>query len=70
MEIVSCDGGIHTDAARHGREYYADNVLHNDKSVYCTDKSECNLILRHMGETPFTLRKLVIKAPERGFTAP
>ena len=70
MEIVSCDGGIHSDAVMHAREYHPENVLRNDKSVYCTDRSECNLILQHMGQTPFTLKKLVIKAPERGFTAP
>ncbi|KAF6241619.1 hypothetical protein HO173_000330 [Letharia columbiana] len=70
MEIVSCDGGLHTEAARHGREYWPENVLRNDKSVYCTDNNKCNLILRHMGETTFCLKKLVIKAPERGFTAP
>ena len=70
MEIVSCDGGIHCDAAMHATEYQPENVLRNDKSVYCTDKSECNLILQHMGQTPFCLKKLVIKAPERGFTAP
>ena len=70
MEIVSCDGGIHSDAIMHGREYHPENVLRNDKSVYCTDRSECNLILQHMGQTPFTLKKLVVKAPERGFTAP
>ena len=70
MEIVSCDGGLHTEAARHGREYWPENVLRNDKSVYCTDNNKCNLILRHVGETTFCLKKLVIKAPERGFTAP
>ena len=70
MEIFSCDGGLHAEAARHGREYWPENVLRNDKSVYCTDNNKCNLILRHMGETTFCLKKLVIKAPERGFTAP
>lgn len=70
MELVSCDGGVHNEAARHGKEYWPDNVLRNDKSVYCTDDSKCNLILRHLGETLFCLKKLVIKAPERGFTAP
>lgn len=70
MEIVFCDGGLHTEAARHGREYWLENVLRNDKSVYCTDNNKCNLILRHLGETAFCLKKLVIKAPERGFTAP
>ncbi len=70
MEIASCDGGLHAEAARLGREYSRENVLRNDKSVYCTDSSKCNLILRHMGETTFCLKKLVIKAPESGFTAP
>ena len=70
MEIVSCDGGLHTEAARHGREYWPENVLRNDKSVYCTENNKCNLILRHMGETTFCLKKLIVKAPERGFTAP
>ncbi len=70
MEFVSCDGGIHNEAARHGKEYWPDNVLRNDKSVYCTNDSKCNIILRHLGETSFCLRKIVIKAPERGFTAP
>lgn len=70
MEIVYCDGGLHTEAARHGREYWLENVLRNDKSVYCTDNNKCDLVLRHMGETPFCLKKLVIKAPAKGFTAP
>ena len=70
MEIESCDGGLHADAARHGREYWPDNVLRNDKSVYCTDRSNCNIVMRHQGTTAFCLTKLVIKAPERGFTAP
>ena len=70
MEIVSCDGGLHADAARHGRKYWQENVLRNDKDVYCTDSSMCNIILCHQGETTFCLKKLVVKAPERGFTAP
>lgn len=70
MEIESCDGGLHADAARHGREYWPENVLRNDKSVYCTDRSKCNIVVRHQGKTAFCLTKLVIKAPERGFTAP
>lgn len=70
MEIESCDGGLHADAARHGREYWPENILRNDKSVYCTDRSKCNIVVRHQGKTAFCLTKLVIKAPERGFTAP
>lgn len=70
MEIFSCDGGLHTDAARHGTEFCSENVLRNDKSVYCTDSNNCNIIMCHQGKTPFCLEKLVIKAPERGFTSP
>ena len=70
MELVSCDGGIHTEAARNGKEYWPENILRNDKSVYCTDNSECNIVLRHIGETTFCLKKMVIKAPKDGFTAP
>lgn len=70
MEMAHCDGGLDSEAARHGREYVPENVLINDKSVYCTGNSQCNLLLRHKAETSFCLKKLVIKAPERGFTAP
>lgn len=70
MEIFSCDGGLHTDAAPHGTEYCSENVLRNDKSVYCTHSKNCNIVMCHQGKTAFCLDKLVIKAPERGFTAP
>lgn len=72
MEIVSCDGGILRDAERQGRgrEFHPDNLLHNDRSVYSTNSNRCNIMLRHIGETIFTLNKLVIKAPSTGFTAP
>lgn len=71
MEIVSCDGGHYPGhAGQHVRHYWPENVLRNDKSVYCTEGNRCNIILRHQGETTFCLKKLVIKAPERGFDAP
>ena len=70
MDLVSSDGGIHDDAVRNGNEYMPDNIFHNNKSVYCTNASKCNIILRHMGETSFCLTKIIVKAPERGFTAP
>ncbi len=70
MEIFSCDGGLYVDPARHGINYCSENVLRNDKSVYCTDSNNCNIIMCHQGKTNFSLDKLVIKAPERGFTAP
>ena len=71
MEIFSCDGGYFGDSTGHGGRYYwPDNLLRNDKSVYCTESNKCNIILRHLGEAPFSLKKLVIKAPETGFSAP
>lgn len=67
MEIVSCDGGVHA----RGSEHSPENILRNDKSVYCTRGTKCNIILRHQGETAFCLKKLIIKAPDsRLFTAP
>jgi hypothetical protein len=64
MEIVSCDGG-------HFKSLYrAENMLRNDKSVYCSESSRCNLMLRHQGETLFSLERIIIKAPDLGFTAP
>ncbi|OAX80148.1 hypothetical protein ACJ72_05523 [Emergomyces africanus] len=67
MEIVSCDGGTYE---ANGENSYPENVLLNDSSVYCTKSDRCNLILRHQGETPFCLKKIVIKAPKSGFDAP
>ncbi|KAH6622193.1 hypothetical protein C7974DRAFT_217672 [Boeremia exigua] len=69
MEVVSCDGGqIKRDNPM--KMYHVDNVLKNDKSVYCSESSKCNLLLRHMEDAPFALDKLVIRAPDRGFTSP
>ncbi|KAK8221310.1 hypothetical protein HDK77DRAFT_487665 [Phyllosticta capitalensis] len=68
MEIVSCDGGEFNDST--GDLHKVENVLKNDASVYCTKRSNCNLLLRHQGETNFSLDKLVIKAPDYGFTSP
>lgn len=69
MEIVSCDGGEHRKDNPPGL-YKVQNVLRNDKSVYCSESSQCNLLLKHMGEASFALEKVVIRAPDRGFTAP
>jgi hypothetical protein len=69
MEIVSCDGGEHRKDNPPGL-YRVQNVLRNDKSVYCSESSHCNLLLKHMGEASFALEKVVIRAPDRGFTAP
>lgn len=69
MDIVSCDGGEFRESPSLDI-YGAQNILRNDKSVYCTKSSRCNILLRHQGETAFCLEKIVIKAPEQGFTAP
>ncbi|KAI9714754.1 MAG: hypothetical protein M1820_000043 [Bogoriella megaspora] len=69
MEIVSCDGGYYAEDTD-STMYRPENVLKRDKSVYCTKRSKCDMILRHEGETPFSVEKIVIKAPDRGFTAP
>ncbi|KZM19437.1 uncharacterized protein EKO05_0003013 [Ascochyta rabiei] len=69
MEVVSCDGGqIRRDNPM--RIYDVENVLKNDKSVYCSESSKCNLLLKHIGDAPFALEKVVIRAPDRGFTSP
>ena len=67
MEIVNCDGG---ELLEHSDTAYPENVLIPDSSVYCTKSDRCNIILRHQGEMPFELKKLVIKAPKSGFDAP
>lgn len=67
MEIVSCDGGIFLEK---GHNYSAENVLKNDRSVYCTKSNRCNLVLRHQGSTVFSLKELIITAPHSGYTAP
>jgi hypothetical protein len=69
MEIVSYDGGEYGNHNACGL-YPIENVLKNDKSVYCSERPRCNLLLKHVGEAPFTLEKVVIRAPDRGFTAP
>ena len=67
MQVVSCDGGEHD---RDSSLYRVQNVLRNDKSVYCSQTACCNLLLKHIGEMPFCLEKMVIRAPDRGFSAP
>lgn len=67
MELVSCDGGLYSDDTT---KYAAENILKNDATVYCTEGSRCNIVLRHQGATVFTLKELVIKAPRSNFTSP
>ncbi|KAL4890450.1 hypothetical protein BDV59DRAFT_184541 [Aspergillus ambiguus] len=67
MEVASCDGGTFEPG---GESSWPENVLRNDSSVYCTKSDRCNLILRHCGEMPFCLKRIVIKAPKIGYDAP
>lgn len=70
MEIVSCDGGTFEGEAPSRGEFEPENVLLDDRSVYCTKSNRCNLVLRHQGSTTFCLTELIIKAPHQHFTAP
>lgn len=67
MELDSCDGGQYSES--NGDSSLPEHVLLDDSSVYCTKSDRCNMILRHQGETPFCLKKIVIKAPKSGFDA-
>lgn len=69
MEIASCDGGNYYNEGN-GESSWPGNVLLDDSSVYCTKKSRCNMVLNHRGETPFSLKQIVIRAPKKGFDAP
>ncbi|GKZ66321.1 hypothetical protein AnigIFM50267_011487 [Aspergillus niger] len=67
MELTSCDGGTYDP---HGESSFPENILRNDASVYCTKSDRCNLVLKHHGESPFCLKKIVIKAPRLGYNSP
>lgn len=60
MEMVTCDGGMFSTETA----FAAANILENDASVYCTKGNRCNIVLRHQGSSIFTLKELVVKAPE------
>ena len=68
LEIVSCDGGAYSEPVFGSS--WPQNVLQDDTSVYSTKSDRCNLLLRHVGGMPFSLTKLVIKAPRDGYDAP
>ncbi|KAL3476101.1 hypothetical protein BJX99DRAFT_228552 [Aspergillus californicus] len=67
MELASCDGGTYEPVCESS---WPENILRNDSSVYCTKSDRCNLILKHRGDAPFCLKRLVIKAPKSGYDAP
>ena len=70
LDIISCDGGEHTDPQRPEIYLGPKNLLRLDKSVYCSDRQSATVILHHLDNTPFCLEKLHIVGPEHGFTAP
>lgn len=77
MEIVSCDGGQHQprnaqaySLDNYRANYSPENVLKDNTDVYCSKRSQCNLILQQKGEALFHLESLVIAAPKHGYTAP
>lgn len=69
LDILSCDGGEYSDPHTPINSY-PQNVLQDDTSVYCTKSNRCNLLLKHVGGMPFTLTKIVVKAPRSGYDAP
>ncbi|KAF9874027.1 hypothetical protein CkaCkLH20_08399 [Colletotrichum karsti] len=66
MEIMSCDGGLFENAPSYAHE----NILRDDKTVYCTQSNRCNIVLKHQGCTAFSLKELVIKAPASNYSSP
>ncbi|KAJ9612128.1 hypothetical protein H2200_003725 [Cladophialophora chaetospira] len=69
LDIISCDGGEYSDPHTPINSY-PQNVLQDDTRVYCTKSNRCNLLLKHVGGMPFTLTKIVVKAPRSGYDAP
>ncbi|PLB51836.1 hypothetical protein P170DRAFT_89763 [Aspergillus steynii IBT 23096] len=67
MEMESCDGGLFEPE---GELASPTNVLRSDSSFYSTKSDRCNIILRHCGESPFCLKRIVIKAPKHGYDTP
>ncbi|KAF2404612.1 hypothetical protein EJ06DRAFT_553463 [Trichodelitschia bisporula] len=62
LEIVKCEGvDYHNDTRLVHR---VENVLRDDKTIYCAKSSRCNLMFRHQAEALFTLESLVIKAAQ------
>ena len=78
LRLMQCDGGVFRRkdvtssfaGLSNRRQYGPENVLKSDDSVYCSKKSTCNMIFRHESGRPFTIEKLVIKAPGMDYTSP
>lgn len=77
MALQYCDGGVFEEGVccpEHNipnKDFFGvQNIFKDDKSVYCTEGSHCNIIIQHEGGRPFTMKELIIKAPRSGYTSP
>lgn len=68
LELSNVIGG--TFNSRGPIDYGPENILSNDRSVYCSRSKECCLVLQHHAGLEFCLESLCIVAPDRGFSAP
>lgn len=68
MHIVSSDGEMMPLPRPCEGTFAVENVLKDDQTIYYTNGTACNIVLRHEGDTPFSLERLVIKGPTMGFT--
>ncbi len=69
LEIITCDGGEFSDP-HVPLNSFPQNVLQDDAAVYCTKSNKCNMLLKHASGMPFSLTKMVFKAPRSGYDAP
>ena len=69
LDIASCDGGEYSDP-HVPVSSWPQNVLQDDATVYCTKSNRCNMLFKHTSGMPFTLTKMIIKAPRSGYDAP
>lgn len=63
MEVHSCKGAV-AEPDRRGNS--PDHILVNDGAIYRAQGGCCNIVLKHRGEIPFSLKKLIIKTPKSG----
>ncbi|KAK2845296.1 hypothetical protein FQN49_005858 [Arthroderma sp. PD_2] len=63
MEVHSCKGAS-SEPDRRGNS--PEHLLVNDGAIYRAQGGGCNIVLKHRGEIPFSLKKLIIKTPKSG----
>ena len=73
LDIDYCDGGEYSDPqvpTSSSPQNLPQNILMDDISVYCTKSNRCNILLKHASGMPFSLTKMVVRAPRSGYDAP